>query len=764
MFEDNLFLQKRFVFAAGGPEQSAAETTPKTGEAVVESKKAEPTQQEIADKAKRELDTAKKTLVELQATLKTEITKGSILNDAALQSTILQATEQLNTEMQNALKDNQVDEKEMENLKKFVDTKVQEIVGTVPETPKEKMESSATQTTETPTGNLDSFFAALKSPQSSESVKSFSTALGQENLAWLEQNRSAIDETQLSKELSALSQATTTPEQATLLGEKFKAQIVTARRVLAEGQKTSSISALKQRIDSSEQEASKPKTLNDYIKEKGVIGGLIEYLSITLGLKKQPKKEKEKMSEDNGKGVTKVREAYASLTKGNEGKLPTNFSEVFATVGKEMDPKSNPVADSLITPEHLALLEGSGDNKISGEFLKGKMDGFLKIMAEIQKRVDSKELEFKDGKLEVSKVMQEFKDALKGKDATTLKFEKAVSILLKTQAGEKPPISLVEGFNYMLGAIKVDTGEYTVSEVKSVAITDTKNNPNYLVATFKKADTTYTLTFPDQNGEATIQAGGKEAKLKNFSELSKALTEVETQITKEKEEKVQKQKEADEKKEKETKAINALFKDAPTDSNPPSKITDKPELLKTLLVAQDAIKRGRGPDFGNAIDWYIRKNGNDLYLSRFPDDGSYHSAYKISMANDTVVAEDITDKMNQGTVNALGGIPEPFIFGSINLSYNMNPQSPVKAMRWDEIKADIKNNRTYKEQPGEHSYALWKSGANNYQTDDLEGYIIVHKDGTATVYDYDTGMRGSDDKIGMGDIFGNMVLPKYEEK
>ena len=93
----------------------------KTEEVKAETKKETPaTPQETADKAKKELDTAKKILTDLQDTLKTGITKGSILNDEALQSTILQATEQLNAEVLKALKDSKVDDKEMEDLKSLL--------------------------------------------------------------------------------------------------------------------------------------------------------------------------------------------------------------------------------------------------------------------------------------------------------------------------------------------------------------------------------------------------------------------------------------------------------------------------------------------------------------------------------------------------------------------------------------------------------------------------------------------------------------------
>ncbi len=427
-FDGNLFLNERFVFMAGEAPNTEAQ---KTEEVKAETKKETPaTPQETADKAKKELDTAKKILTDLQDTLKTGITKGSILNNEALQSTILQATEQLNAEVLKALKDSKVDDKELKELQEVCGDQGAGDCRDDGGDCREKQQGSVRFRLQklrhsplAPTGNLDTFFTALKDSKSA-SVTAFSKALGAENVTWLQQNRSAIDEKQLSGELNVLL-TDQTEKTGETLAAKLKPQIETARRVLAEGQKTSSINALKQQIDSSEQEANKPKTLNDHIKEKGLIGGLFEYVSITLGLKKRPEKKKEKMSETNSGSVAKVREAYASLTKENGNKLPTNFSEVFATVGKEMvPPQKDPITDSLITEEHLALLETSGDNKISGEFLKKKMDGFLKIMEEIQGKVDSKELEFKDGKLEVSQVMRKIKDALDGKDAGTLKIRR----------------------------------------------------------------------------------------------------------------------------------------------------------------------------------------------------------------------------------------------------------------------------------------------------------------------------------------------------
>ena len=482
---------------------------------------------------------------------------------------------------------------------------------------------------------------------------------------------------------------------------------------------------------------------------------------LTLGLKKRPKKKKEKMSETNSGSVAKVREAYASLTKGNGNKLPTNFSEVFATVGKEMaPPQKDPITDSLITEEHLALLETSGDNKISGEFLKKKMDGFLKIMTEIQGKVDSKELEFKDGKLEVSKVMQEFKDALKEKDATNLQFADAVSILSNTQKGEPPPISLVEGFNYMLGAIGVDLAGYSVNSVEK------PENKNYINVTLANAatGTKYEFTFPQTNTQglvkALIETGDNSLRplkmVKSFGTLKDMLTELDKMVVEKKEKEAQKQKEANEKKEKEIKTVNALFDSAPTDTNPPARIIDKPSsFLDTLFATQEIIKQKGGPDFGSGTDWYMRKNGDNIYLVKYPSDGGeVTDAYKIETSldggNRTIDDVQKITNIQQESAN-MGGFPASYLREKVMKAYETDAK--VRPLDWSDIGGATEGNYTYKNlshPPTGNQFvmALWdKSDISDLGSDNLYGYVVVDKlTGIARVWDHDT--VGQDDPVG----------------
>ncbi len=588
-FEERLFGERRFVFFAG-PESSKGEVEPQ--EEVVEDEKK--TEEATGDPVKN----ADKVLGGLRDSLQDLVKSKSILSDKMLRKTLNEAIDGLNKKITDALEDNKLTREELESLNKSVNEKVEEITGVKVELRAQPEEEAVTESDTTPKNKtetkgvndkhyLDIILGTLL-PRSSGTpvIFKFADKVGKEDLIWLNQHRTQIDEIQLSKQLSDLPLRDIKDPRIVEIASNLKKQIETARKILDKPSENSkrlendsglefsledkapkdrritlvkqgALASIKNELGATytptlQKEMSKDSSFKEAINkikesdsESKVDEGVKELRSLLDDMKKasdivqmgiDKKNERIEISEESNKNLTVTKDSYTELLGKTGEALPKNFKDVFDKIGKEIDEKSSPSKDFLISQRELTALSEANDNSVVKKYLNEKFDNFMKVMKEINERIDSGDLIFYKDSLKTKKEMGGGEDYLKEQLESEGEIEpKDIPALLVRVYEKEGSVGRKQGTLFMGSCMKKIlnrlNAEYDGYEIQKVYIP----NKEYVLVYFKNEKTHNRFSLEiSRNGEMTV-AGHKGIRgirtLDDFSQLKNALQENENKIT-----------------------------------------------------------------------------------------------------------------------------------------------------------------------------------------------------------------------------------------